>query len=178
MQKKLKCFRLYILRIYKNFTFCHSLPCFWVYTDRVEKTRTTKGVILSDIVGVIYLEKLTQKQRQEIILSYKLDNSKENINNLCSRYNITKQYIFKLAKKNTSEEIEKSIIESKNEFTKRANEIIKLLLDRIEEKALNDDKTTLSQLSTTLGILYDKSRLENNLSTENKSINININIEK
>lgn len=127
---------------------------------------------------MIHLIKLNDKQRQDIILSYKLDNSKENINRLCTEYNITRQYIFKLAKSTASKEIEKSITESKHEFTKRANEIIKLLLDRIEEKALNDDKTTLSQLSTTLGILYDKSRLENNLSTENKSINININIEK
>ena len=124
------------------------------------------------------MEKLTDKQRKEIILSYKLDNSKENINKLCNDYNITKRYVFKLAKQDTSQEIEKSIIESKSEFTKRANEIIKLLLDKIEEKALKDDKTTLSQLSTTLGILYDKSRLESNLSTENKAININIKIEK
>ena len=130
------------------------------------------------MLELITLEKLTQEQRNDIILSYKLDNSKSNIQSICNKYNITKQYIFKLVKKNTNEEIEKSINESKSQFTKRANEIIKLLLDRIEEKALNDDKTTLSQLSTTLGILYDKSRLENNLSTENKSINININIEK
>ena len=122
--------------------------------------------------------KLTEEQKKQIILSYKIDNSKENIQKICSDYNITKQWLFKLAKKETSQEIEKSIIESKSEFTKRANEIIKLLLDRIEEKALNDDKTTLSQLSTTLGILYDKSRLESNLSTENKSINIKISIEK
>ena len=124
------------------------------------------------------MEKLTEKQRKEIVLSYKLDNSKENILKLCNDYNITKQYIFKLAKKETSQEIEKSINESKSEFTKRANEIIALLLDKIEEKALNDDKITLSQLSTTLGILYDKSRLENNLSTSNNAVTINIKVEK
>ena len=124
------------------------------------------------------MEKLNETQRKEIILAYKLDNSKENIQRLCDEYNITRQYVFKLAKSKASQEIEKSIQESKEEFTKRANEIIKLLLDKIEEKALNDDKTTLSQLSTTLGILYDKSRLENNLSTSNSAININIKVEK
>ncbi len=124
------------------------------------------------------MEKLTDKQRQEIILAYKLDNSKENINKICNDYGITKQYIFLLAKNKASQEIENSIQESQGYFTKRANEIIKLLLDKIEEKALNDDKTTLSQLSTTLGILYDKSRLENNLSTSNNAININIKVEK
>ena len=82
------------------------------------------------------------------------------------------------AESETAKEVEKSINESKSEFTKRTSEIIKHLLDRIEDEVINGDKITLSQLSTTLGILYDKSRLEDNLSTENKSINININIEK
>lgn len=124
------------------------------------------------------MKKLSDEQRKEILLSYKLDNSKNNINKLCNDYNITRQTIFNIAKSDISKEVEKSIIESQSNFTKRANEIIALLLDKIEEKALNDEKATLSQLSTTLGILYDKSRLENNLSTDNKAININIKIEK
>lgn len=124
------------------------------------------------------MEKLTQKQRDEIILSYSLDNSKANIQKICSDYNITKQYIFKLAKKEKSKELEKSIIESQSEFTKRANEIIKIALNRLEYMIQNDEKATISQVSTAIGILYDKSRLENNLSTDNKAININIKIEK
>lgn len=124
------------------------------------------------------MEKLTNEQRKEIILSYKLDNSKANIQKICSDYGITKQYIFKLAKKETSQEIEQVINESKNEFTKRANEIIKKALDRLEYMIENDEKATISQVSTAIGILYDKSRLESNLSTENKSINIKISIEK
>lgn len=124
------------------------------------------------------MPKLTLEQRKEVITAYKLDNTKENIQAICNKYNITKQYIYKLLKSDIVKDVDKSITESKQEFTKRANEIIKLILDRIEEKALNDDKTTLSQLSTTLGILYDKSRLENNLSTNNSSININIKVEK
>lgn len=124
------------------------------------------------------MPKLTLEQRKEIITAYKLDNTKENIQAICNKYNITKQYIYKLLKSDIVKDVDKSITESKQEFTKRANEIIKLILDRIEQKALYDDKTTLSQLSTTLGILYDKSRLENNLSTNNSSININIKVEK
>lgn len=124
------------------------------------------------------MPKLTLEQRKEVITAYKLDNTKENIQAICNKYNITRQYIYKLLKSDIVKDVDKSITESKQEFTKRANEIIKLILDRIEEKALNDDKTTLSQLSTTLGILYDKSRLENNLSTNNSSININIKVEK
>ena len=124
------------------------------------------------------MPKLTLEQRKEIIVAYKLDNTKENIQAICNKYNITKQYIYKLLKSDIVKDVDKSITESKQEFTKRANEIIKKLLDRIEEKALYDDKTTLSQLSTTLGILYDKSRLENNLSTSNNDVQIHIKIEK
>jgi hypothetical protein len=53
-----------------------------------------------------------------------------------------------------------------------------MVFDRMEKQLQEDDKITLSQLSTTLGIMYDKSRLENNLSTSNNSININIKVEK
>ncbi len=122
--------------------------------------------------------KLTEEQRKEIILLYKLNNTKENIAKICNDYNITRQYIYKLLKQDISKEVDKDITRNKGEFTKRCNEIIKLSLDRIEQEIINSDKVTLSQLSTTLGILYDKSRLENNLSTSNNSININIRVEK
>lgn len=125
--------------------------------------------------------KLNDKQRNEIITRCKLDTSKENIKQIALDYNITTRYIYKLIKSDASKEIDKeinSITTNGNEFTKKANEIIKLLFQRIEDEIKNGEKISLSQLSTTLGILYDKSRLENNLSTENKSINININIEK
>lgn len=124
------------------------------------------------------MEKLSENQRKDIIIAYKLDNSKENIAKICKDYGITRQYIFKLAKSDRGKEIESSIVESKDKFTKRVDEIITKLLDRIDYEIDNGEKVTLSQLSTTLGILYDKSRLENNLSTNNSSININIKVEK
>lgn len=122
--------------------------------------------------------KLTEDQRKEIIVAYKLDNSKENLNKICNDYNITRQYIYKLLKQDIAKEVDNSIINSSSQFTKRCNEIIRIAMDRIENEIVNGDKVTLSQLSTTLGILYDKSRLENNLSTSNSSININIKVEK
>ena len=124
------------------------------------------------------MSKLSEDQRRDIITKYKLDNSKSNINKICSDYNITRQYIFKLAKSEAAKDIEKTITESKQQFTKRVDKIIIQILDRIEQEVLEGDKITLSQLSTTLGILYDKSRLENNLSTSNNAININIKVEK
>lgn len=124
------------------------------------------------------MPKLTIEQRKEIIASYKLDNSKTNLAKICNDYNITRQYIYKLLKSDIVKDVDKSITDNKEEFTKRCNSIIKKTLDRIEKEVLEGDKITLSQLSTTLGILYDKSRLENNLSTSNNSININIKVEK
>ena len=114
------------------------------------------------------MRKLTEEQRKEILLSYKLDNSKNNISKLCNDYNITKQTIFNIAKSDIT--LDKNIIESQSNFTKRANEIITKAFDRLEDKLKDDDKATISQLATLIGILYDKSRLENNLSTSNNSI--------
>ena len=122
--------------------------------------------------------KLTKEQRKELVLEYRLDNSKANIKRLANKYNITERRLFQIVKEDKNKEIVQNITESKDYFTKRANEIIKLAMDRIEQEILNGDKVTLSQLSTTLGILYDKSRLENNLSTSNNEVKISIKIEK
>ena len=125
------------------------------------------------------MEKLTKEQRKDIIALCILDNSKENIAKVAHDYGITPRYIYKLLKSDTRKEVNNSIINSGDKFSKRLEHIIDLTLDRLEDKLLQyDDKTTLSQLSTTLGILYDKSRLEKNLSTDNKAININIKVEK
>ena len=124
------------------------------------------------------MSKLSKEQRKEILLQYKLDNSKNNIAKICKEYNITKQTIFNIAKSDITQEIEQSITDNSSNFTKRAEKIIQMVFDRIEKEIQEGDKITLSQLSTTLGILYDKSRLENNQSTSNNAININIKVEK
>lgn len=120
--------------------------------------------------------KLTKEQKKDILLSYTLDNSKENIKALCDKYNITRQTIWNISKDNKIKN-DISIIDNTQNFTKRANAIMQQILDRLEEQIKKDDKATIAQLTTALGILYDKSRLENNLSTSNNSININIKIE-
>lgn len=122
--------------------------------------------------------KLTTKEQEEIITLYKLDNSNTSIAKICNDYDITRRQVFNLAKKDVACDIEKTITESQNDFTKRVAELIDLTMTRIEKELKEGDKITLSQLSTTLGILYDKSRLEKNLSTNNSSINIKIEIEK
>ena len=124
------------------------------------------------------MNKITKEQRKELVLEYRVDNSKTNIKRLADKYNITTRRLFQIVKEDKNKEIVQNITESKDYFTKRANEIIKLAMDRIEQEILNGDKVSLSQLSTTLGILYDKSRLENNLSTSNNEVKISIKIEK
>lgn len=121
--------------------------------------------------------KLTKQDKKEIALAYKLDNSKENIQALCNKYNITRQTIWNISK-NKDQDIEKSIKEYQESFTKKANKIIDALLDRVYEQAANkEEKIQLSQIVTSIGILYDKTRLNENLSTSNNSIKIDIKIE-
>lgn len=121
--------------------------------------------------------KLNKEDKKAIMLAYKLDNSKENIQALCNKYNITRQTIWNISK-SKDQDIEKSIKEYQESFTKKANKIIDALLDRVYEQATNkEEKIQLSQIVTSIGILYDKTRLNENLSTSNNSININIKIE-
>lgn len=124
------------------------------------------------------MEKLSKETRETLKVEYKLDNSKQNIDRLVNKYGITRRRLFQIVKEDLQEETKNSIQANGDNFTKRVNKIIDLVLDRIEKQVQEDDKATLSQLSTTLGILYDKSRLENNLSTSNNSINIKIKVEK
>lgn len=124
------------------------------------------------------MQKLTKEQREELKLEYKLDHTKNNLKRLIDKYGITERRLFQIVKEDFSEDSKQSIIESQYNFSKRANEIIQKALDRLEYMIINDEKATISQVSTAIGILYDKSRLENNLSTSNNSININIKVEK
>ena len=123
------------------------------------------------------MKKLNEEQKKELILSYKLDNSKQNIKRLIDTYGISERRVFQIVKEDIPKEIENSIKEQESNFSKRAELIINQAFNRLEERLKDDDKCTISQLATLIGILYDKSRLENNLSTDNKAISINIKIE-
>jgi hypothetical protein len=125
------------------------------------------------------MEKLTENQRKDIIQLCSIDNTKENIKKVANDYNVTERYVYKLLSKNKRGEIDNNILSNKSEFTKKADKIMDLAFSRLEEKLNStDEKTTIQSLATLIGILYDKSRLENNLSTNNSSININIKVEK
>lgn len=126
--------------------------------------------------------KLTEQEKKEILNLYMISNSKKSIAKIVHDYDITEQQIFNIVKRAKENKLsvkgEQNIIEQNTDFSKRVEELIELTLGRIEKELQEGEKITLSQLSTTLGILYDKSRLEKNLSTSNQSIQINIKVEK
>ena len=125
-------------------------------------------------------KRLSESERVNIIASYMLDKSNNNIQKICNDYNISKQTIYNLVKKkDLKEKALASISESVPNFTKRIDTIIDTALDKIEYKLQYEDgeKTTYRDLAIMIGTLYDKSRLEKNLSTENKAVEINIKVE-
>jgi len=120
------------------------------------------------------LIKLTQQQRKEIVLSHYLDSSKENIEYLMDKYNMSKQGLYNVINHKDSKNY---IKEYQPTLTKKMDKVIDLCIDRIIE-AIETGKATPKDIITTFGIVYDKSRVEKNLSTSNQAVNINIKIDK
>lgn len=121
------------------------------------------------------MRKLTKEQEQEIYTRHKLDNSKESIASMMQEYNITKKAIYDCIKRVEKEG--NSITQYKHDYTKKLDIIIETALKKLENQILNED-IKAKDLSTIIGIMYDKIRLEEGLSTENKAIQINIKVEK
>ena len=118
------------------------------------------------------------------ITLYNYANKKRNIDIICSKYNISRAYLYKLINKYKEDKslnkvIDKSIAESRKKFSKKVDAIIDKALTRINDE-LNDEEKELniSQLTTTLGILYDKNQLEQGKATSNNAFSINIKIDK
>ena len=107
-----------------------------------------------------------------------MDNSKSTLKEVLNKYNITESYYYRLVKsENNKKIIDKYITENKKLFSKKTEIIINKILNKVNNKVDNED-ASIKDLITTMGILYDKNRLEQNLSTSNNSININLKIER
>lgn len=127
--------------------------------------------------------KLSDNDKRLIIIDYTLNRTNDNIFNICNRYNISKQTLYNIINKYTKEErynlVDTSIKEYRKNFTKKANNLIEKALNKLDNQLNNEEESVnINQLTTMIGILYDKTRLEDNLSTSNNSFNININIDK
>ncbi len=121
--------------------------------------------------------KLSEEDIKDIMLYYYLDNSKSTLKEILQKYNISESYYYRLVKnENNIELINKDITESKKLFSKKTEIIINKILNKVNNKIDNED-ASIKDLITSMGILYDKNRLEQNLSTSNNSISINIKVE-
>lgn len=122
--------------------------------------------------------KLTDEDKQTITLDYYLNRSKENIEDLCNRYSISRQTVYDIVKQEKYQKaLQEHIKESRSNFTKKTTILIDKAIDRLEQK-IDTEEVNNKDLITAIGVLYDKNRLEQNLSTSNNSININLKIEK
>lgn len=122
--------------------------------------------------------KLSEEDKQAIVLDYYLNRSKENISDLCNRYNISTRRVYQLVKdEKYQKQVNSYITECKNNFTKKTTILIDQAIDKLQDKIQNED-ANIKDLNTTIGILYDKNRLEQNLSTSNNAISINIKVER
>ena len=120
------------------------------------------------------MKKLSEQDRKEIVISHYLNNSKENIEYLMNKYKISKTALYDVIKHKESKNY---IKEYQPNLTKKFDAIINKALEKLDYSVNSEDIKPLD-LVKIIGILYDKSRLEEGLSTENKAISININIEK
>ena len=130
------------------------------------------------MIKVKHNYKLSDEDKQQIIVEYYLNRRKENVQDLCRRFDISDRTLYSLVKSDKGKEIlEQHIIESKKNFSKKLDIILNKAINGLNERLEEEDIKALDYAKI-LGITYDKSRLENNLSTSNNAININIKVEK
>ena len=133
---------------------------------------------MNDLARTKHNYKLTREDIKDIMLYYYLDNTKATRQDILDKYNISKEYYYRIVKNEKNKElIEKDITDARQKFTKKSEIIIDKALNKINDKIDKDD-VNAKDLITITGILYDKTRLEQNLSTSNNSININLKIER
>lgn len=124
-----------------------------------------------------YNYKLSEEDKQHITLEYYLNRQTSNVEDICNRYNISSRRLYQIVKdEKYQKELNNYITECKNNFSKKTTMIIDKAINQLNEKIQEGD-ANIKDLTTTIGILYDKNRLEQNLSTSNNSISINIKVE-
>lgn len=125
-----------------------------------------------------YNYKLSEEDKHNIILEYTFNRRKENIKDICKRYDISERTLYNIINNpKYQKQVEKSIKEYSSMFSKKTKVLIDKALNQLNDK-INNGEISARDLTILTGTLYDKSRLEDNLSTSNNSFNININIDK
>lgn len=122
--------------------------------------------------------KLTEEDKKSIVLEYTFNRHKENIYSICQKYDISERTLYDIVNNDKYKMIvENSIKEYSKNFSKKTKVLIDKALNQLNEK-MEKGEISARDLTILTGTLYDKSRLEDNLSTSNSSFNININIDK
>lgn len=144
----------------------------------------------SEIVKAEYIKpskynyKLTEEDKKAILIDYYISNKKDNIQVILNKYGISESYLYRLIKKYKSDKqlnqvVEKEIKKSREKFSKKVDVLLLKTIDRLNKEIEKEDKDiNISQLSTMLGILYDKNALETGKATSNNAFSINIKIDK
>ena len=131
-----------------------------------------------------YNYKLTEEDKKAILIDYYISNKRDNIQNICNKYDISRPYLYKLINKYKKDNslnriVEKEINKSRQKLSKQVDALLSKTLTRLNKEIEKEDKDiNISQLSTMFGILYDKNALEQGKATSNNAFNINIRIDK
>lgn len=112
-------------------------------------------------------KKIDNKKVQEIMASYALTNS---YNKTAKECNVSDKTVKKVISEN-SEEFAKISERKKEEFAKYADRLIYKALDKLD-KALDKEDIPISNLTTAIGVLFDKKALAKGEATANTSITI------
>lgn len=99
----------------------------------------------------------------------------DNMNEVSRSLNIPYTTVFDTIKRNQDkEEFVKLREETRKQFSNKATRIIDKALNRIDKELDEQDTIPVNQLSTVIGTLFDKVRLDKGESTENTNQTINI----
>lgn len=99
----------------------------------------------------------------------------DNMNEVSRTLSIPYTTVFDTIKRNQDkEEFVKLRQETRKQFSNKATRIIDKALDRIDKELDEQDTIPVNQLSTVVGTLFDKVRLDKGQSTENTNNTITI----
>lgn len=112
-------------------------------------------------------QKTDNKMIAKIMTSYALTNS---YNRTAQELGISDSTVKKIIQEH-QEEFGKVREQKKEEFYNKANKIVFKALDKLD-KSLDADNIPINHLTTAIGTLYDKMRLEKDKSTINSTIEI------
>lgn len=121
--------------------------------------------------------KLTEEDKQQILLEYYINRSTQNIQQLCSKYNVSVRTIYNIVHDKKIQALANNYItESKKNFNRKLDLIIEKAYNKLNDGLDNQDVSPKD--AAVIGAMtLEKKRLIENLSTSNKAISINIKVE-